>query len=72
MRKIKKNFKFKKKFPHIKITNSEKDIFNDKNINFVSIASYDNFHFSQIIKCINKNFNIMVEKPLCLSLKRIN
>lgn len=67
----KKVSSLKKKFPHIKITSSEKDIFNDKNINFVSIASYDNFHFSQIIKCINKNFNIMVEKPLCLSLKEL-
>lgn len=65
----------KKKFPNIKITNNEDEIFLDKEINLVSIASYDNFHYSQIIKSIKNNKNIIVEKPMCLNifqLRKIN
>ena len=65
----------KNKFPKIKITNNEDDIFLDKEINLVSIASYDNFHFPQIIKSIKNNKNIIIEKPMCLNilqLRRIN
>ena len=59
----------KKKFPKIFFTTNEDDIFSDKEINLVSIASYDNDHFHQLIKCINSNKKkIIVEKPLCMSL----
>lgn len=63
----KKIFKLRKLYPEIKITNDENKIFLDKKINLVSIASYDNFHFSQILKCFKFNKNIIVEKPMCLS-----
>ena len=62
----------KKKYPDKIITNSEKIIFNDKNINLVSIASYDNYHFSQILKCIKTQKNFIVEKPMCLTEKELN
>jgi predicted dehydrogenase len=65
----------KKKFPQIKIVDNEDQIFSDKQINLVSIASYDNYHFSQIVKCIKNKKNIIVEKPMCLKileLKKIN
>ena len=69
--KDKKKFpELKKKFPNIELTNSENEVFKKK-INFVSIASYDNFHFSQLMKCIKNNINVMVEKPLCLSFKEL-
>ncbi len=54
---------------------NEDKIFLDKEINLVSIASYDNYHFSQIVKCIKNKKNIIVEKPMCLKiseLKKIN
>ena len=57
----------KKVFPEIKITNNENDIFLDRDINLVSIASYDNYHYSQILKCIKNNKNMIVEKPMCLN-----
>ena len=58
--KIKKIFDFnkkkmkliKKKFPSVEICNSENEIFKDPEINIVSIASYDNYHYNQILKCI--------------------
>lgn len=62
----------KKKFPKILFTTNEDDIFSDKEINLVSIASYDNDHFYQLIKCINSNKKkIIVEKPLCMSLPQL-
>jgi predicted dehydrogenase len=54
--KNKKKFPYlKKKFPKIRFTTNEDDIFDDKEINLVSIASYDNDHFYQLIRCINSN-----------------
>ena len=61
----------RKKYPNKIITNSEKEIFKDKNINLVSIASYDNYHFSQILKCIETQKNFIVEKPMCLNEKEL-
>ncbi len=71
----KKHLILKKKFKNTKIISNENEIFKDKNINLVSIASYDNHHFDQISKCIKYNKNIIVEKPMCLKLnelKKIN
>ena len=65
----------KKKYPSKLITNDENKIFKNKKINLVSIASYDNYHFNQIVKGLNNKKNLIVEKPLCLNLselKKIN
>ena len=49
----------KKKFPNLIITNKEDKIFKNKTINLVSIASYDQDHYKQIMKCIKygKTYN---------------
>ncbi len=57
----------KKKYPNKTITSNEESIFLDKQINLVSIASYDNHHYSQILKCLRSNKNIIIEKPMCLN-----
>ena len=67
----KKINQLKKKFPNKLVTSNENLIFLDKEINLVSIASYDNYHFQQIIKSINHNKNIIVEKPMCLNEKQL-
>lgn len=67
----KKMLLLRKKYPHKIISQNENIIFNDKEINLVSIASYDNFHFSQIKKSIENNKNIIVEKPMCLTSKEL-
>ena len=55
------------KYPNKIITSEEDTIFLDKQINMVSIASYDQFHFNQILKCFKYKKNMIVEKPLCLN-----
>ncbi len=57
----------KKKYPSKIITNNENIIFSDNKINLVSIASYDNFHFNQIIRVLKNNKNLIIEKPMCLN-----
>lgn len=60
--------KLKKKLEKFKVNvlTDEKEFFKIKNLNLISIASYDEYHFSQILKCIKKNCHIIVEKPVCL------
>jgi len=67
----KKILQLKKEYPNIEITADEDLIFSNKNINLVSIASYDDDHFSQILKCIKFNKNIIVEKPMCLNILQL-
>ena len=67
----KKLSQLKKSFPNKIITSNENKIFNNKEINLVSIASYDNYHFKQILKSIYSNKNIIVEKPMCLNLLQL-
>ena len=67
-----KKIKFlKKKYPDKIITKNENIIFTDPSINLVSIASYDDFHYSQVIKSLKNNKNIIVEKPMCLKLNQL-
>lgn len=68
---IKKVQILKKKYPKKIITSKEDDIFLDKEINLVSIASYDNYHFKQILKCFKYEKNVIVEKPMCLNLDQL-
>tara|TARA_B100000131_G_C18054913_1_gene587980 strand:+ start:13 stop:1011 length:999 start_codon:yes stop_codon:yes gene_type:complete len=57
----------KKKYPGIRIYSNDSEIFNDENIDIVSIASYDNYHCKQILKGLEKNKHLMIEKPICLN-----
>lgn len=56
----------RKKYPHFQISNNADCLLEDPNIDIVSIASYDNYHYAQIKKAIDNNKHIFVEKPLCL------
>ena len=57
----------RKKYPNKIVTSKEDEIFFDKEVNLVSIASYDQFHFNQILKCFKYKKNMIIEKPLCLN-----
>tara|TARA_B110000003_G_C16649950_1_gene533739 strand:+ start:1299 stop:2291 length:993 start_codon:yes stop_codon:yes gene_type:complete len=63
--------KLKKKFPKIIFAKNENEIFENKNINVVSIASYDDDHYRQIIKGIKNNKHLIIEKPICLTFEQL-
>ena len=56
----------REKYPDFKITDNPSDILDDPEIDVVSVASYDNYHYEQILKAINNNKHVFAEKPLCL------
>lgn len=62
----KKISQLKKKYPNKNVVSDDNEIFKNKDINLVSIASYDNYHYKQVIKSIKAKKNIIVEKPICL------
>ncbi len=55
-----------KKYPNLKTTENPNEILNDPEIDVVSIASYDNCHYEQIVQAIQNGKHVFVEKPLCL------
>lgn len=61
----------KKKYRDVEIITNEKIFFNNKNLNLISIASYDEYHYQQVLKSIKKNCHVIVEKPLCLRLAQL-
>ena len=67
-----KVLQLKKKYRSKIIVTNEDKMFKDKSINLVSIASYDEYHYNQILKCIKYNKHIIVEKPMCLNEKTID
>lgn len=56
----------RQKYPALKVTSDASDILTDPTIDVVSIASFDNYHYEQIVQAINHNKHIFVEKPMCL------
>lgn len=58
---------YKKEYKGCKFTNNSDDIFKDKSIDIVSIASFDNFHKKHILNAIKYNKHFFVEKPFCLN-----
>lgn len=57
-----KLIKISKKYS-VEYCKSENDIFNDESIDLVCLASYDKYHYKQILKCLKKDKHIFVEKP---------
>lgn len=54
-----------KKYPIKKVYQSDLEMICDKEIDIISIASYDDCHFKQIIMSLNHNKHIFCEKPIC-------
>ncbi len=54
------------KYPGFQLTKQADEILENPKINVVSIASFDNYHYEQIVKAIENNKHIFVEKPICL------
>ena len=56
----------KTKYPHVNVTQNAHEVLQDPDIDIVSIASYDCYHFGQIITALNHKKHVFVEKPVCL------
>lgn len=54
------------KYPRCRFVKEADEVLTDPSIDVVSIASWDNFHYEQIIKALENNKHVFVEKPLCL------
>ncbi|RJQ83001.1 MAG: gfo/Idh/MocA family oxidoreductase [Desulfobacteraceae bacterium] len=54
------------KYPGLRLVDRADLILEDPDIDVVSIASYDNYHFEQIEKGLLHGKHLFVEKPLCL------
>ncbi len=53
-------------YPEIKKCKDSLEVIKDPEIDVVSIASYDNYHYAQIKDSIINNKHVFVEKPMCL------
>ena len=47
-------------------------IISNKNIDMISIASYDNYHYSQILSALKNKKHVFVEKPLCQTRRELD
>ena len=56
----------KEKYPGMKVVRDADELLNDPYIDVVSIASYDHYHYEQIIRAIENDKHVFVEKPFCL------
>lgn len=52
--------------PQARFTFRADDILGDPDIDVVSIASYDNYHYEQIATALRNGKHVFVEKPMCL------
>jgi predicted dehydrogenase len=52
--------------PGISLYGDAKDVLTSSEVDVVSIASFDTFHFEQIMLAIQNGKHIFVEKPICL------
>ena len=70
-KKVRKFNFLQNKKKEIKIYKKDIDIIKNSEIDIISIASYDSYHFKEIKECIKNKKNIFIEKPICLSLKEL-
>lgn len=55
----------KKKYKNINFIQNSQKVFEDKNIDIVSIATFDDSHYDLIMNAIKNKKHIFVEKPMC-------
>ena len=62
-----KLFEVGARHPGIRLFDDAASILNDPTINVVSIATFDTFHYEQIITAIKNGKHVFVEKPLSIN-----
>lgn len=58
--------------PGRRLASDADDILDDPDIDVVSVASYDDIHYAQVIKAIARGKHIFVEKPLCQTQEQLD
>ena len=53
--------------PRAKITIDAQEVLSDPSVDLVSVASYDEAHYDQVITALENGKHVYVEKPVCLS-----
>lgn len=62
----------RREFPAVRTwTRDASDIFRDKSIDVVSIATYDTDHFDMAAAALRQGKHVFVEKPLCMTLDQL-
>ena len=56
----------RQKYPDLKIFQDPRELLKSRDIDVVSIASYDDAHAGQILDALRAHKHVFVEKPLCL------
>ncbi len=59
----------KAKYPDLRVEANAEQVLMDPNINVISIASFDNFHFAQAAQAVSLGKHVFLEKPICVNEK---
>ncbi len=54
-----------REYPRAKVTACAEDLIDDPEVDVVSIASYDDYHFEQAARALRRGKHVFVEKPVC-------
>jgi predicted dehydrogenase len=54
-------------YPAVRLTKRADELYGDPSIDIISVASYDNFHCSQVVAALRHGKHVFVEKPLCVN-----
>jgi predicted dehydrogenase len=60
------------RYPEIALYEDAESVLSDPEIDVVSIASFDTYHYEQIMLAIQNDKHIFVEKPICLFQHELN
>ena len=56
---------------NVGVARTYQSILSDSSVGIVSIASYDDAHFDQVVAALSAGRHVFVEKPLCRSLSEL-
>ena len=55
-----------REYPDMRVTRDAGDVLCDPELDIVSVASFDNYHYEHVLGALENNKHVFVEKPLCL------
>jgi predicted dehydrogenase len=58
-------------WPQLSTTRTFEDLVRDSNIDIISIASYDDAHFAQVLAALEAGKHVFVEKPVCRTVEEV-